>query len=590
MVASPTFRRRLGLTCLSAAGLLVANGVYASATSSYTPAPTTTTGCVNGLLNNWSFEAGLKSWTVAPGTLASTGSGANVGLKPVDGTQLMFIQSKGSVGEVWQERSIVAGNEYSLTLGGGTHQPKYGHEAELQFRDATGAVLHGAKVELDHNVGTNGDLKVYSIGPVVAPVGAVVARVTYRNVNGDWIKADAVCLKERPVTPPTTVAPTTTTTVAPTTTTTVPKPTTTAPKPTTTTMPRPQPAALGNYVWLDENGNCLQDEIAAKGVNGVKVTLLDASGKPVTKDADGATIGIQITKNDASGKPGYYLFSNLTPGIYKVSFSAIASGHSPTCTDSGSDDAIDSDGVVTPTVALDAGVSNLTLDLGLIVNVVPPTTTTTLAPKPASLGNYVWVDTNGNCIQDEAATAGVNGVKVTLLDASGNAVTKDATGTAIGVQVTKNDAAGKPGYYLFSNLTPGIYKVSFSNLPAKHTPTCSNGGDDDALDSDGVMTPTVTLAAGAVNLTLDLGLMKDAEVVSTTVVNHPTTTVAHPTTTVTHQTTTTPAPTTTVPVILVKHLPKTGSSMSLDMIILAQALGLIGGWLVISSRRTPATR
>jgi len=53
------------------------------------------------------------------------------------------------------------------------------------------------------------------------------------------------------------------------------------------------------------------------------------------------------------------------------------------------------------------------------------------------LGNYVWVDTNGNGVQDESGT-GLNGVVVTLLDGSGNVLSTTTTTNG--------------GYYTFTNL------------------------------------------------------------------------------------------------------------------------------------------
>ena len=71
----------------------------------------------------------------------------------------------------------------------------------------------------------------------------------------------------------------------------------------------------------------------------------------------------------------------------------------------------------------------------------------------------VWIDGNADGKQNEAATQGVNGVKVTLLDAGGN---------AIGSTTTANDASNNPGYYAFTGLKPGTYSVQFdqTTLPA----------------------------------------------------------------------------------------------------------------------------
>ncbi|MBL0283943.1 MAG: carboxypeptidase regulatory-like domain-containing protein [Zoogloea sp.] len=59
-------------------------------------------------------------------------------------------------------------------------------------------------------------------------------------------------------------------------------------------------------MWLDSNGNGQQDTGEA-GVQGVKVTLLDASGNPV-----GASLTTDVDGN--------YLFTGLKPGTYSVQF------------------------------------------------------------------------------------------------------------------------------------------------------------------------------------------------------------------------------------------------------------------------------
>ena len=64
-----------------------------------------------------------------------------------------------------------------------------------------------------------------------------------------------------------------------------------------------------------------------------------------------------------------------------------------------------------------------------------------------SVGDRVWLDSNGNGVQD-AGEAGINGVTVQLLDASNNVV---------GTATTSGD-----GNYTFNNLAPGTYTVRVS--------------------------------------------------------------------------------------------------------------------------------
>jgi hypothetical protein len=72
--------------------------------------------------------------------------------------------------------------------------------------------------------------------------------------------------------------------------------------------------SLGNYVWLDNNNDGINNEPTSNGVNGVKVYLLNAGGTKIDST---------ITANDGSGNPGYYNFPNLLSATYSVQFPTI---------------------------------------------------------------------------------------------------------------------------------------------------------------------------------------------------------------------------------------------------------------------------
>jgi uncharacterized repeat protein (TIGR01451 family) len=95
-----------------------------------------------------------------------------------------------------------------------------------------------------------------------------------------------------------------------------------------------QVAALGDYVWLDQDRNGVQGT-NERGIEGVAVSLLDGTGTPVL-NADGTPM---TTRTDANG---YYLFDHLLPGEYIVVFT-IPTGYIFTDQDAGTDDAADSD-------------------------------------------------------------------------------------------------------------------------------------------------------------------------------------------------------------------------------------------------------
>ena len=242
------------------------------------------------------------------------------------------------------------------------------------------------------------------------------------------------------------------------------------------------PASLGNYVWIDTNGDGVQNEPAANGRNGVTVTLLNA--------ADSSVVNTLVTGNDLSGNPGYYTFTNLAPGNYIVCF-GVPPGYTLTMPGQGGNGALDSDAAqftgCTGTITLAAGEVNPNIDAGLIAL--------------ASLGNYVWLDANRDGVQNEPAGAGRNGITVTLRRTSDNSV--------MATLVTANDPTGNPGYYTFTNLAPGSYTVCFA-VPAGLVLTNPDQGGNDTLDSDANTgtgcTPSVTLASGDANPTLDAGL------------------------------------------------------------------------------------
>ena len=116
--------------------------------------------------------------------------------------------------------------------------------------------------------------------------------------------------------------------------------------------------------------------------------------------------------------------------------------------------------------------------------------------KPASVGDYTWMDVNRDGVQDADEPA-LPGVTVTLTYEDGSAVT-DASGDPVAAVTT--DANGK---YSFENLLPGGYKVSFQ-APAGFEATTSEAGDDRAADSNGA-SASVTVAQGQTDDTIDFG-------------------------------------------------------------------------------------
>ena len=206
---------------------------------------------------------------------------------------------------------------------------------------------------------------------------------------------------------------------------------------------------------------------------GVTVALLKRDGTPVL-DKDGNPV---TAVTDAEGK---YSFVGLPLGEYSVSVvdptSGPLEGTKPT-------EAYTGRYKTTADVRIaEATGSVIDVNFGFV--------------KPASVGDYTWMDVNRDGIQDGDEPA-LPGVTVTLTYEDGSAVT-DASGDPVAAVTT--DANGK---YSFENLLPGGYKVSFQ-APAGFEATTSEAGDDRAADSNGA-SASVTVAQGQTDDTIDFG-------------------------------------------------------------------------------------
>ena len=206
---------------------------------------------------------------------------------------------------------------------------------------------------------------------------------------------------------------------------------------------------------------------------GVTVALLKKDGTPVL-DKDGNPV---TAVTDDQGK---YSFRGLPLGEYTVSVvdptSGPLAGTKPT-------EAYTGRYKTTADVTIaEATGSVIDVNFGFV--------------KPASVGDYTWMDVNRDGIQDADESA-LPGVTVTLTYEDGSAVT-DASGNPVAAVTT--DANGK---YSFENLLPGGYKVSFQ-APAGFEATTSEAGDDRAADSNGA-SASVTLAQGQTDDTIDFG-------------------------------------------------------------------------------------
>ncbi|WP_299060351.1 SdrD B-like domain-containing protein [uncultured Actinomyces sp.] len=240
----------------------------------------------------------------------------------------------------------------------------------------------------------------------------------------------------------------------------------------TSSVPLAAGYTIAGKLYNDANASFSSDN-GENPYSGVTVALLKKDGTPVL-DKDGNPV---TTVTDADGK---YSFTGLPLGEYKVD-------------------------VVNPTSGPLAGTKPLEAYTGRYKTSAEVTIKAETGSvidvnfgfvKPASLGDYTWIDVNRDDIQDADEPA-LPGVTVTLTYADGSAVT-DASGNAVTAKTS--DANGK---YKFENLLPGDYKVSFQ-APAGYEATTSDAGSDRALDSNGA-TASVTLAQDQTDETIDFG-------------------------------------------------------------------------------------
>uniref|UniRef100_UPI0026347C2F SdrD B-like domain-containing protein n=1 Tax=uncultured Chloroflexus sp. TaxID=214040 RepID=UPI0026347C2F len=246
-----------------------------------------------------------------------------------------------------------------------------------------------------------------------------------------------------------------------------------------------RPAVVGDFVWSDRNGNGRQDPDEL-GVANVRVTLYYVGPDGIAGTSDDVEVATQFTDSD-----GFYEFTNLLPGDYYLVFSELPVGARFTAADQGANETLDSDADpvtgVTAVFALTSGTITLDWDAGLIL--------------PASVGDRVWEDRNGNGVQD-AGEPGIEGVTVRLtgFDIDGNTVDRSTT-------------TDSNGNYRFDNLQPGEYTITITP-PAGYVIITANRGSDTGADSDvdpsSGATDRFIIGGGDIDLTWDAGLYRPA--------------------------------------------------------------------------------
>lgn len=214
--------------------------------------------------------------------------------------------------------------------------------------------------------------------------------------------------------------------------------------------------SVGDYVWIDENRNGVQDG-GEPPIPGVTLTITRSDGGTVTNSDGSPKTGLSTT-TDGNGK---YLFDNLEvlpPGVHyvvSIDISTVPAGLRPTKPGQGDRGNDSSTGSTESTDLTHDGDADLTLDFGFVRPEVAVTVNTKASLKRAETGSslYDQVRVQGlGAGQTAPATATLYGPyanKRSMTCAPASAVrTVSLTATSDWVDSPKVKV-DKPGYYVW---------------------------------------------------------------------------------------------------------------------------------------------
>ena len=237
--------------------------------------------------------------------------------------------------------------------------------------------------------------------------------------------------------------------------------------------PLPTTGTIGDKVWLDANGDGIQDA-NEEGLAGITVSLYEANN---------TFLNAVVTAED-----GLYSFGSLGASEYYLTFTTPPAGFSLSPSGAGSDDGLDSDpdptSGKTANIEITPGVVNNSVDAGF---------------RATGVGDYVWLDANEDGLQASNEN-GIPGINVEIKINGGASVA-----------TTISDANGA---YSFTGLAANTYRLYFTNLPIGYAFSSQNQGSDDALDNDVASngeSDAFTISANVYNNTLDAGVFQSSE-------------------------------------------------------------------------------
>ncbi len=240
---------------------------------------------------------------------------------------------------------------------------------------------------------------------------------------------------------------------------------------------------ISGFVWMDTNGDGLQNN----GELGFARTVPGFGAPNVALYPTGSTELIAFLALDESSN-GHYLFENVPNGNYYVCVSNqfLEIGLSVTTPDAGND-AIDSDFDFSP-CSYDISVTNnqvVKRDLGLTGEAGQPTdpvdpTDPEQSAEPGQISGFVWLDSNGNGLQDADESAFTQ--TIPGFDPLTVAIYPEGSTNPVQSVFLGDNSAGR---YQFNNVPAGNYYVCTSRLFEELglSVTTQNAGND-SIDSD----------------------------------------------------------------------------------------------------------
>jgi len=250
-----------------------------------------------------------------------------------------------------------------------------------------------------------------------------------------------------------------------------------------------QASSIGDYVWQDFDGDGVQDAGDAGLPVSVGITVWDVLTNAPANYINGTPIG---TINSTAGS-GAYIINDLAPGEYRLTFSEPANWQR-TVAGQGN---VNLDSDPDPTSGETASIVVISndeiddIDAGYY--------------NPVDIGDKVWEDMDGDGIQ-EAGEPAIANVQVDIEGTTGS-----------GANYTDNVTTNAAGIYVFEDVPPGNYTITFTKPTTNHFFTKVDQGGDDDLDSDpdraNGEVDNISVVSSDPNITdIDAGMFRGAKV------------------------------------------------------------------------------